>query len=413
VYSGSKYSQIPVCCAEGIVIPASSSVVVGVKFGRVFERNQDYQFTQLPTRSALTGAGAPHAVVRHDQKGLLYTNFEATPLTIFKGLVLGHVHSLETSASLAWADASNDIKALFGVTCKASLAFTATEVFDPHRTDRLTVSDAPDHDLHDALRSEPRPRPVPTLSTPTIPDGEHSCASESFEIPQWLLQEYVPRHEHELPSYIKVPDKATSTWEQVVVNTEDDISSAQIAALRRLVRRHRSIFNDIMGCVREPEEDWLRIEVPPELDVSLKPTGLYRLTARGRAALDEQFDLNREYGRMAALDKPSPWVLKVFLVYRGTKARPVVDMRKLNAAMIGDTYPLPRQEEVIQAMQGMRWLGSADITSAFYQRLIHPAHRYCTAISTDRGREVFNVSIMGGKTSVQHQQRLMDVRLIQ
>jgi len=168
-----------------------------------------------------------------------------------------------------------------------------------------------------------------------------------------------------------------------------------------------------MGCVREPEEDWLRIEVPPELEVSLKPTGLYRLTARGRAALDEQFNLNREYRRMAALDKPSPWDLKVFVVYRGTKARPVVDMRKLNAAMIGDVYPLPQQEEVIQAMQGMRWLGSADITSAFYQCLIYPAHRYCTAISTHRGREVFNVSIMGGKTSVQHQQRLMDTRLIQ
>jgi len=257
VYSGSKYGRIPVRCAEGIVIPASSSAVVGVKFGRVLQRNQDYQFTPLHTRSALTGARATHAVVRHDQKGLLYTNFEATPLTIFKGSVLGHVRSLETSASLAWADASNDIKALFGVTRKASLAFTATEVFNPHRTDGLTVSDAPDHDLHDALRSKPRPRPVPTLSTQTIPDGEHSCASESFEILQWLLQEYVPRHEHELPSYMKVPDKATSTWEQVVVNTEDDISSAQIAVLRRLVRRHRSIFNDIMGCVREPEKDWL------------------------------------------------------------------------------------------------------------------------------------------------------------
>jgi len=115
---------------------------------------------------------------------------------------------------------------------------------------------------------------------------------------------------------------------------------------------------------------------------------------------------------MAALNKPSPWDLKVFVVYRGTKARPVVDMRKLNAAMVGDTYPLPRQEDVIQAMQGMRWLGSADITSAFYQRLIHPAHRYCTAISTHWGREVFNVSIMGGKTSVQRQQCLMDIRLI-
>jgi len=61
----------------------------------------------------------------------------------------------------------------------------------------------------------------------------------------------------------------------------------------------------------------------------------------------------------------------------------------------------------------MRWLGSADITSAFYQQLIHPDHHYRTAISTHRGREVFNVSIMGGKTSVQHQQCLMDTKLIQ
>jgi len=64
-------------------------------------------------------------------------------------------------------------------------------------------------------------------------------------------------------------------------------------------------------------------------------------------------------------------------------------------------------------MRGMRWLGSVDITSAFYQRLIHPDDRYRTAISTHRGRKVFNVSIMGGKSSVQHQQCLMDTKLIQ
>jgi len=44
---------------------------------------------------------------------------------------------------------------------------------------------------------------------------------------------------------------------------------------------------------------------------------------------------------MAALDKSSPWDLKVFVVYHGTKAQLVVDMRKLNAAMVGDVYPLP------------------------------------------------------------------------
>jgi len=417
MFSGSKYSRIPVRCAEAVVIPAGSSVVVGVKLSRILEPNQDYQFTPLHTRSAVTGAGAPHAVIWHNQKGLLYTNFDDRPLMIFKGSLLGHVCSLETSASLAWTDASKDIKALFGITqdggaCDVSLAFTVAEVFEPHRTDESPAVDAPDGEWYEA-RPEPRPCPTPALSNRAIPDGEHPCASETFEAPEWLLREYVPQHEHALLLYIKIPNKATSTWEQVVVNSEDDISFEQVAALRSLVRRHRGIFNDVMGCVREPEEDWLRIEVPAELEVGLKPTGLYHLTARGRAALDEQFNLNHEYGLIAALHKPSPWDLKVFVVYRGSKARPVVDMRKLNAAMIGDAYPLPRQEEVIQAMQGMRWLGSADITSAFYQRLIHPAHRYRTAISTHRGREIFNVSIMGGKTSVQHQQRLMDTRLIQ
>jgi len=194
---------------------------------------------------------------------------------------------------------------------------------------------------------------------------------------------------------------------------EDDISAAQVTALKSLIRRHLGIFNDIMGYVRESEEDWLRINVPPELKVKVKPSRMYRLTPRGRVALDEQFDLNREYGRMSKLDQPSPWDLKVFVVYQEMKARPVVDMRKLNAAIIGDAYMLPRQENVIQAIRGMRWLGSADITSAFYQRLIHPDHRYRTAILTHRGRKVLNVSIMGGKTSVQYQQRLMDTKLIQ
>ena len=408
VHSGHRFARIPVRCAAAVNIPDGTSMIVNVKFGCALEPNQDYQFTPVHTGSAISGAGAPHSVLRHDQKELLYTNFADKPLTIFKGTVLGHVCSLESTSSLAWEDASKDVKALFGTAREATIALTATEVFNPHQTDGVNPEDA-----SDIFRKDTRPWPMPTQSKLPVSDNEQACTSEVFDSRRWLQEEYVPRYEHVLPPYIRVPDATTSTWEQVVINTEDDISPAQAEALGSLVRRHQGIFNDIMGCVREPEEDWLCIDVPSELEVKLKPTGLYRLTPRGRAALDEQFDLNREYGRMAPLEQPSPWDLKVFVVYRGTKACPVVDMCKLNATMIGDAYPLPRQEEVILAMQGMRWLGSADITSTFYQRLIHPAHRYRTAISTHRGREVFNVSIMGGNTSVQHQQRLMDTKLIQ
>jgi len=91
---------------------------------------------------------------------------------------------------------------------------------------------------------------MPTQSNLPVPDNEQACASEVFDSPRWLQKEYVPRYEHVLPLYIRVPDATTSTWEQVVINTEDDISPAQPEALGSLVRRHRGIFNDIMGCVR-------------------------------------------------------------------------------------------------------------------------------------------------------------------
>jgi len=76
--------------------------------------------------------------------------------------------------------------------------------------------------------------------------------------------------------------------------------------------------------------------VPPELEVKLKPSGMYRLTPHGQTALDEQFDLNREYGRMSKLDQPSPWDLKVFVVYRGMKAHPVVDIVGIKESIKGE-----------------------------------------------------------------------------
>jgi len=101
VHAGHCFTRIPVRCAAAINIPSGTSMIVGVKFGRALEPNQDYQFTPIQTRSAILGAGAPHSVLRHNQKDLLYTNFAGEPLTIFKGTVLRHVRSLESSSSLA------------------------------------------------------------------------------------------------------------------------------------------------------------------------------------------------------------------------------------------------------------------------------------------------------------------------
>jgi hypothetical protein len=198
----------------------------------------------------------------------------------------------------------------------------------------------------------------------------------------------------------------------VVVNEEDDISAEQVKALRDLIARHPHLFNDRMGCVREPVEDWLRLPVDKEYELKLQAGRPYKVSQQEERAIDESFNALRAHGRLETLKRTTPWGLKVFVVYEMAMERPVIDMRPLNAALPGDSYPLPRMEDIIEPLAGMRWPGTVDITSAFYQRLLHPDDRHRMAVVTHRGLEQFATSVMGGKTSVQHQQRLMDKQLI-
>lgn len=83
-------------------------------------------------------------------------------------------------------------------------------------------------------------------------------------------------------------------------------------------------------------------------------------------------------------------------------------MRMLNELVPSDAYPLPRQEDILANISGMTFISTLDITSAFYQHIMHPDDRYRTGIVIHRGHEMFIVSLMGYKRSVQHQQKLMD-----
>jgi hypothetical protein len=275
---------------------------------------------------------------------------------------------------------------------------------------------APPHDLGDGpppdltgLKEAPQPRPA--VATTPCQDG-FKCAEETWSDPSWLYTTYFPQHEYDLPKGIVVPTLETTTYKLVVVNEDDDVSEGQINALRALVARHPALFNDGMGCVREPIEDWLRLPVDKDHEILLQAGRPYNVSKRGERAIDTNFDELRSYGRLETPKRSTPWGLKCFVVYKTDKERPVIDMRPLNKALPGDSYPLPRMEDIIEPLTGMRWLGTVDITSAFYQRLLHPEDRHRAAVVTHRGVKQFATSVMGGKTSVQHQQRLMDRRLI-
>jgi len=71
----------------------------------------------------------------------------------------------------------------------------------------------------------------------------------------------------------------------------------------------------------------------------------------------------------------SPWAAPAFIVYRHGKPRMVVDYRKLNKIAIADEFPLPKQEDILQALVGSQWLFTLDALAGFTQLEVKPKER--------------------------------------
>lgn len=93
------------------------------------------------------------------------------------------------------------------------------------------------------------------------------------------------------------------------------------------------------------------------------------------------------------------------------KGRPrfVVDYRKINARSVPDPYPLPRQDEVMNAVQGSTYITLLDLKKAFFQMPIAPEDRNKTTFVTPhRGAKQFSRALMGYLNSPAFCQRQMD-----
>ena len=133
----------------------------------------------------------------------------------------------------------------------------------------------------------------------------------------------------------------------------------------------------------------------------------YRLGPKEKKCIDKVFNEQRRQGRLVdSHSSPVGW--PIFVVKKGSKRRPVVDLRVLNKLIAPDAYPLPRQDEIVQAIKGMKWLAIFDILSVYYQRRVHPKDAWKLAVANHRIYEEFNVTPMGLSISIAHQQRYMD-----
>ncbi|XP_063994529.1 uncharacterized protein LOC135172231 [Diachasmimorpha longicaudata] len=92
--------------------------------------------------------------------------------------------------------------------------------------------------------------------------------------------------------------------------------------------------------------------------------------------------------------------------------RMVIDYRSLNEKTIGDAYPLPNINEILDQLGNAQYFSSFDLASGFHQIPIHPNDTHKTAFSTPYQHYEFTRMPFGLKNAPPTFQRMMDKVLI-
>lgn len=91
----------------------------------------------------------------------------------------------------------------------------------------------------------------------------------------------------------------------------------------------------------------------------------------------------------------SPWNAPLIVVPKKADAqgraqyRVCVDFRRLNELTVGDAFPIPRIDEILDQLGRSRYYTTLDLASGYHQVAIKPEDREKTGFSTDKGHFEF------------------------
>lgn len=104
----------------------------------------------------------------------------------------------------------------------------------------------------------------------------------------------------------------------------------------------------------------------------------------------------------------SPWSSPILLVPKKAdekgqkKWRLVVDYRAINENLIDDKFPLPNITDILDSLSGAIYFTHLDLNQGYYQMLVDPKDRDCTAFSTNKGQYRMKRLPMGLKKAHPH-----------
>lgn len=255
-----------------------------------------------------------------------------------------------------------------------------------------------------------------------------AVVSPGNQVPFWILnptsQPVTLYRETNLGSFQELaPDVATISLEsnpsspptptpfrsqEVPINWGDSpLSADQRSQLRSLLNEYRDVF------ALTPEELGRtgivkhHIDTGNEPPIRLRP---YRVaqTQRDKIAAHVEDMLDRNIIQPSV----SPWAAPVVLVRKNDgQDRFCVDYRRLNQITKKDSYPLPRIDDTLDALSGVKYFSTLDLLSGYWQLEMDPSSREKTAFATHCGLYEFLVMPFGLTNAPSSFQRVMECAL--
>ena len=181
-----------------------------------------------------------------------------------------------------------------------------------------------------------------------------------------------------------------------------DLSQNERKKLEELLERKQTLFGEV-GPATEYAEHCITLQEgcsPP----SQPP---YRLPGVKRELLRKEIEKLLETGIIAECE--SAYAAPCILIPKSNgKMRLCIDYREINKITIGDRYPMPRMDDLLQNAKGFKLISSMDLSAGYYQINVKKEDRDKTAFVTPFGMYRFNRMPFGLRNAPATFQRLVD-----
>jgi len=190
-------------------------------------------------------------------------------------------------------------------------------------------------------------------------------------------------------------------------NFEDvDIDEIQLESLKSLLHKYNDLFRT-PNAERTAKVGGHMIDTGNEKPINQVP---YRAGYYERGIIEEQVQKMLKDGIIS--ESKSPWASPVVLVKKKDgSTRFCVDYRKLNAITKKDVYPIPRIDDSLNALGGMKYCSTFDLAQGYWQIPMDQDAKLKTAFTTHCGLYEFNVMPFGLCNAPATFQRAMDMAL--